>query len=292
MISWMREKLFGSRQKLINVLNRRCDGVRRSDVIQSRNMFVSDTNIFSTDLMKLIVINSEGGVWSIDAAPDITIDKLKTMALCHFYNPLECVKVTPNYKLISVSDKRPLDNDSSVLQEGLRDNDELLLVERRQQLPKEPFTADSVRGPTKEEIRIATQNVEEKNTLKLPPPVECSADFQSEIRKILISLIEASARILTPGPNVEEVFDLIREKLDAKAKAQPDPSAVRQLMDMGFSEKAAIKALRINRMNKSEALDWLLENGGNDDSEEELTEPKPESSTGTSSLQKKSSTSI
>ena len=122
MLPWMREKLYGSRQKLINILNRRCNSVRRSDVLQTRNMFVSDNNIFGTDLMKLTVISSEGGVWSIDAAPDITIDKLKTMALCHFYNPLECVKVTPNYKLVLVSERRRLDNDSSVLQEGLRDN--------------------------------------------------------------------------------------------------------------------------------------------------------------------------
>ena len=46
---------------------------------------------------------------------------------------------------------------------------------------------------------------------------------------------------------MEEVFELIREKLDAKAKAQPDPRAIRQLMDMGFSERAATKALRLNR---------------------------------------------
>jgi hypothetical protein len=78
--------------------------------------------MFSSGLLKLSVISIEGGVWNIDAAPDMTVDKLKTMALCHFYSPLECVKVTSNYKLVLVSKKRPLDNDNSVLQEGLRDN--------------------------------------------------------------------------------------------------------------------------------------------------------------------------
>ncbi|PSN39238.1 Ubiquitin-associated domain-containing protein 1 [Blattella germanica] len=307
MLPWMREKLYGSRQKLINILNRRCDSVPRSEVLTRDNMFVSDTNIFGSELVKLSVISSEGNIWSIDAAPDITVDKLKSMALGHFYNPLECVKVTPNYKLVLVSEKRPLDNDNSVLQEGLRDNDELLLVERRQAPSKEPFTADSVRGPTTEEIRVATQDVEEKNMLKLHPPIECSADvrcslysssiflyrlihgairplwwydreviYTSEIRKILISLVEASARILTPGPNAEEVFEVIRERLDARAKAQPDPRSVRQLMDMGFSEKAATRALRLT----SEALEWLLENGGDEGSEDETSEPKPESSAG------------
>jgi Kip1 ubiquitination-promoting complex protein 2 len=71
--------------------------------------------------------------------------------------------------------------------------------------------------------------------------------FQSEIRKILISLVEASARILTPSPNADEVLEVIQERLDAKAKAQPDPRAVRQLMDMGFSEHVASRALHLNR---------------------------------------------
>ncbi|GFG37135.1 hypothetical protein Cfor_05795, partial [Coptotermes formosanus] len=91
-------------------------------------MFVSDTGIFRSDLVKLTVISVEGSVWNIDAAPDISVDKLKTMALCHFFSPLECVKVTSNYKLVLVSEKRPLDNDNSILQEGLRDNGDYCLT--------------------------------------------------------------------------------------------------------------------------------------------------------------------
>lgn len=91
-------------------------------------MFVSDTSIFSGDLVKLSVISLEGAVWNIDAAPDISVGKLKTMALCHFFSPLESVKVASNYKLVSVSERRPLDNDNSVFQEGLRDNGDYFLA--------------------------------------------------------------------------------------------------------------------------------------------------------------------
>ena len=92
------------------------------------DMFVFDTNIFKSDLVKLSVINIEGSVWNIDASPDISVDKLKTMALCHFISPLECVKVTSNYKLVLVSERRLLDNDNTVLQEGLRDNGDYCLA--------------------------------------------------------------------------------------------------------------------------------------------------------------------
>jgi len=102
--------------------------VPRSEIAKQGDMFVSETNIFTSDLVKLSVISIEGSVWNIDASPDISVDKLKTMALCHFISPLECVKVTSNYKLLLVSERRLLDNDSSVLQEGLRDNGDYCLA--------------------------------------------------------------------------------------------------------------------------------------------------------------------
>ncbi|GLH04767.1 Ubiquitin-associated domain-containing protein 1 [Gryllus bimaculatus] len=262
MLPWMKEKLSGSRQRLINIWNRRCDSETKE--FTRNDMFVSDTtSLFESDSVRLSVISIEGNVWNIDAAPDFTVEKIKTMALCHFYNPLETVKVTPNYKLVLVTGKRLLVNDNSVVQEGLKDNDELLLVEKRQPSAKENLNEDTLRAPTEEEIHGATKGLEPKNTLKMYPPHECSADFQSEIRKILISLVEASARILTPSPNAEEVFQLIRERLDSKGKPQPDPRSVKQLVDMGFSEQIAAKALRMNSLNQRDALDWLLEHGKN-----------------------------
>lgn len=122
MLPWMREKIYGIRQNLISSLNRRCDSVPRSQIFGRGIMIVSDTNVFSSGILKLNVISMEGYVWNIDTAPDMTVDKLKTMALCHFYSPIECMKVTSNYKLVLVSEKRPLDNDNSIMQEGLRDN--------------------------------------------------------------------------------------------------------------------------------------------------------------------------
>jgi hypothetical protein len=59
--------------------------------------------------------------------------------------------------------------------------------------------------------------------------------------------VEASARIIAPSPNADEVFEVIQERLDAKAKTQPHSRAVNPFMDMGFSEHVASRALRLNR---------------------------------------------
>jgi len=71
--------------------------------------------------------------------------------------------------------------------------------------------------------------------------------LQSEVRKILISLVEASARILTACPDSDEVSQVIQERLDARAKSEPDLQAVSLLKDMGFSEHVASRALHLNR---------------------------------------------
>lgn len=84
-------------------------------------MFVSDSNLFS-DLIKLTVISIEGAVWVVDAAPDFTIEKLKSMALCRFYNPAESIKMQDKYKLILISEKRTLENENTLNQELLKDN--------------------------------------------------------------------------------------------------------------------------------------------------------------------------
>jgi hypothetical protein len=63
--------------------------------------------------------------------------------------------------------------------------DELLLVECRQPLSKEPFAADRVRGPIAEEIRIATANVAEKNTLTLNR-LEFTADVSVAVMDVWV----------------------------------------------------------------------------------------------------------
>jgi len=63
--------------------------------------------------------------------------------------------------------------------------DELLLVECRQPPTKELFTSDSVRGPSAEEIRVATTNVAEKNTVMLNP-LEFTADVSVAVMDVWV----------------------------------------------------------------------------------------------------------
>lgn len=71
--------------------------------------------------------------------------------------------------------------------------------------------------------------------------------FQSEILKVLYSLVEASARILSKSPDAEILFDEIAARINAKTKKEIDKNAIKTLKDLGFTEAQAKYALRLKR---------------------------------------------
>jgi hypothetical protein len=74
--------------------------------------------------------------------------------------------------------------------------DELLLVERQQPPCKEPFRAHNVRGPTAEEIRVATKDVEERKPLKLLPPLDSNVDVSGTLGISQCAQMDRQARKL------------------------------------------------------------------------------------------------
>ncbi|XP_035209110.1 ubiquitin-associated domain-containing protein 1-like isoform X2 [Stegodyphus dumicola] len=242
-------------------------------------MYVVDTSIGSIETMKITVINSSGFYWVVDVLPEFTIDKLKLMALSHFFNPIDSIKVSDRYKLILVSQNRPLPDESTIRDEEIRENDELLLLRRRPLsiLPSESQEEkeEKCRGPTEAEIQKETANLHSKNienSIENPPvPV----DFHTELRKILVSLVKVSEKLLRYHPEVVALFKEMTESEEAKEVVHVDKTSLKQLTDMGFPESKAFDALKQNS-NVSDAMDWLLAHsvdGGSSSSE-----PVPKSS--------------
>lgn len=85
-------------------------------------MYVVETSLGSVETMKITVINSTGAYWVVDVLPEFTVDKLKLMALSHFFNPIDSIKVSDRYKLILVSQNRPLPDESTIRDEEIREN--------------------------------------------------------------------------------------------------------------------------------------------------------------------------
>lgn len=71
--------------------------------------------------------------------------------------------------------------------------------------------------------------------------------FQNEIRKILITLIKASARIILYSPEAQKFYDILKEKLEARCKPNINTNAAKTLTEMGFPEKKVLKALHLRK---------------------------------------------
>lgn len=227
------------------------------------SMFVSDSLVFPPSTMKVRITNMEGVDILEDFRPDATVDMVKIRSLSQLFSPMESMKVSLYHKVLLVRTGKVLNEEYTLQQEGLRDNDEILILKRR--LP--PFIYDgadkkeeSRKGPNSDIINKATAGLAPSNA---EFPVEKTAnggDFQAEFRKILITLIEASQKILCLNPEASKIFKHAEEISNqyVPSASKIDENALKKLTDMGFPTNRARKALFLNKMNFLLAMDWLL----------------------------------
>lgn len=221
-------------------------------------------NSGKSSIIKITILNAFGNGWSLEVTPEFTIEKLKLMALSHFYNPVDSIKSAHLYKLVHVNQGRPLSDESSVRMEKLESRDELLLLKKRLPAPTQPTENQEdrdqlCRGPTIEMIQQATSHLIPRNFEYKPEDVPVFVDFHTELRKILVSLIDVSEKLLRYQPEIQEILNTEVDPEDEKEHSTSvNIVALQQLTDMGFPQDKAIRALRINKMSPVEAMDWLL----------------------------------
>lgn len=214
--------------------------------------------------MKISVVSSSGVEWTVEVLPEYTVEKLKQMSLSHFCNPLDCIKLSDYYKLISVSQARPLCDQSSVREEKIRDGDELLLLKRNSTFSSNPNKSSEGQKqalPDKAAIDFATGSVEPKNFDRPAMDVPFVPDFHTELRRILVSLVELSEKLLRHHPDIENIFKNLQSKLMESSEPEIDTAALKKLTEMGFEEEQAVQALKENKMCPMSAMEWLLAKG-------------------------------
>jgi len=73
------------------------------------------------------------------------------------------------------------------------------------------------------------------------------------------------------APSTEEERPAEQPQGESTSSSEVDSDKLKQLQDMGFTENRAKKALLLNRMNTSLAMDWLLEHEGDSDIDDALS---------------------
>ncbi|XP_018306539.1 ubiquitin-associated domain-containing protein 1 [Mycetomoellerius zeteki] len=224
----------------------------------------------SPENFSIKVISIEGNVLDVAIKPNFTVENIKKIAVVHFYGQ-DTTKSISNYRLVHSIKFVQLKDENYVSDEDINECDELLLVEIRSPV-QEDLSDEALKGPNLEAIAQATSDLPSvQNPPKPLPSTECPADFQNEIRKILITLVQASAKILMYSSHAEKLYDDIKEKLEARCNPINDPKVVKSLIEMGYPHKKVLKALCLRKSNMTEALEWLIEHqdDSDDDSDDE-----------------------
>ncbi|XP_018399689.1 PREDICTED: ubiquitin-associated domain-containing protein 1 [Cyphomyrmex costatus] len=224
----------------------------------------------SPENFSINVISMEGNVLDVAIKPNFTVGNIKKIAVVHFYGQ-DTIKSISSYRLVHSTKFIQLKDENYVSDEDINECDELLLVEIRSSV-QEDFSDEALKGPSLEAIAQATSDLPNvRNPPKPVPSTECPADFQNEIRKILITLVQASAKILMYSPYAEKLYDDIKEKLEARCNPINDPKIVKNLIEMGYPHKKVLKALclrkQVSTSNMTEALEWLIDHQDDSDND-------------------------
>ncbi|NXD27261.1 UBAC1 protein, partial [Spelaeornis formosus] len=228
---------------------------------------VQEEKIFAGKVLRLHVCSMEGAEWLEEVPEDTTVEKLKERCLKHCLpGSLEDPKTVTHHKLIHATSEKVLTDTKTVLEENIQDRDVLLLVKKRAPtlLPKmadvvaEEKRKQEQKAPDKDAILKATANLPARSVDRSVTQ-HSMRDFQTELRKILVSLIEVAQKLLALNPDAVELFKKANAMLDEDEEDRVDEIALRQLTEMGFPESRAVKALRLNHMSVTQAMEWLIE---------------------------------
>ncbi|XP_045018328.1 ubiquitin-associated domain-containing protein 1 isoform X3 [Bubalus kerabau] len=230
-------------------------------------MFVQEEKIFAGKVLRLHVCASDGAEWLEEATEDTSVEKLKERCLKHCApGSLEDPKNVTHHKLIHAASERVLSDAKTLLEEHVQDEDVILLIRKRAPAPLPKMAEVSAEEQKKQEQKAPDRDAIFRATASLPSHnmdravVQTSArDFQTELRKILVSLIEVAQKLLALNPDAVELFRKANAMLDEDEDERVDEAALRQLTEMGFPETRAAKALRLNHMSVPQAMEWLIE---------------------------------
>lgn len=230
-------------------------------------MFVQEEKIFAGKVLKIHICTMDGTEWLEEVTEDTTMEKLKERCLKHYaHGSVEDPKTLTHHKLIHAATERVLTDTKTVADENLKDKDVLLLIKKRPPLTPPKMAEVSTdekkkqdnKAPDKDAILKATASLSIRHTDRTVTQHNIR-DFQTELRKILVSLIEVAQKLLALNPDAVELFKKANAMLDEDEEDRVDETALQQLTEMGFPESRAIKALRLNHMSVTQAMEWLIE---------------------------------
>ncbi|KAI9583674.1 ubiquitin-associated domain-containing protein 1 [Glossina fuscipes] len=180
--------------------------------------------------------------------------------------------VKADYQGVELSEQQTLS------QLNITNNELLVLVFKHNNLQQIITQTRETRSAPDVEIEAATRSVPARQGDL--PMVDLNEIFQQsnlqfDVRKVLISLAQASAAIIGSGPYANRLIAMLKQKLINKRNYQND--TLQCLVDMGFKKERAEYALKIHNNVYSTALEWLIQRQSEDSKVEDAVMGLPKS---------------
>lgn len=184
-------------------------------------MLVSESGLNGNSDIFVKIVGPEGQVFSSYFAEDTLIEEVKNRSIDYFYPNGE--NSSSRFKIVRVSDTTALHDFLTLSQEQVAMFDELLLIERRTPEAGTLWDLGSVRAPQLSAIAAATASLPAPQNPMTQPNLQSllsTNELSFELRKILISLIEAGARLAAAGRNYELTLAQLSAALDEPQRNQ------------------------------------------------------------------------
>lgn len=187
-------------------------------------------------------------------------------------------KDVSNYKVVLLNGNKVLEDQHSMQQEGIVDDDQFLICRKRRNVTNHfrKSISYSSKGPDIQMIKKCSEHVgDEKGSGATSPALGYAGmfDFFGELKRILISLTEVAS--LVQHVNSDETCQGNNDTCDMETddtEIQVDSLCLKKLLDMGFDEDRSKKALILNKMNPLQAMEWLIVHENDDDIDTPLTQ--------------------
>ncbi|XP_023945125.2 ubiquitin-associated domain-containing protein 1 [Bicyclus anynana] len=184
-------------------------------------MLVSDAGLSDTSDVFVRIVSPEGQMFTASFPDDTLIEEVKNRAVEYFYPSGETR--SGRFKIVRVNDTTTLHDFLTLAQEEVIMHEELLLIERR--VPEAGTLSDlgSVRAPQPAAIVAATASLPNPQGVTRQPNLQSllsTNELSYELRKILISLVEAGAKLAASGRNYELTLGQLSAALDEPRRTQ------------------------------------------------------------------------
>ncbi|XP_001626883.2 ubiquitin-associated domain-containing protein 1 [Nematostella vectensis] len=182
----------------------------------------------------------------------------------------EFCKESSFYKLVVAKTRRNLSDENTLEKEGISEDDELILLKRRHssacdhEKEKKRIT---YKIPDISTIHKLTSTLPADEDTEVPTASSTQFNFNRELRRILVSLIDSSILLQSLDEDSQEASTAKPEEPSLTV----DPVSLKQLTDMGFDTARATKSLLANRMSPMLAMEWLLQHESDSDIDEPST---------------------